>query len=59
MNLFNKAPKELEFKKIKLKNVEVWYMNNFTPLDNANSYFKKFTKTINWRQKEKKLTCDI
>ena len=48
MNLFNKTPKELE-----LKNVEVWYLNNFTPLDNVNSYFKKFIKTINWRQKEK------
>lgn len=55
MDLFNQTPKEREFKKIKLKDGEVWYMENFIPLDKANSYFKNFVETINWRQEEIKM----
>tara|TARA_R110000782_G_scaffold159448_6_gene251616 strand:- start:341 stop:961 length:621 start_codon:yes stop_codon:yes gene_type:complete len=55
MDLFSQTPKEREFKKIKLKDGEVWYMENFIPLDKANSYFKNFVETINWRQEEIKM----
>lgn len=55
MDLFNQTPKEREFKKIKLKDGEVWYMENFIPLNKANSYFKNFVETINWRQEEIKM----
>lgn len=55
MDLFNQTPKEREFKKIKLKDGEVWYMESFIPLDKANRYFKNFVETINWRQEEIKM----
>lgn len=55
MDLFNQTPKEREFKKIILKDGEVWYMENFIPLDKANSYFKNFVETINWRQEDIKM----
>lgn len=55
MDLFNQTPKKRVFKKIKLKDGEVWFMENFMPLDKANSYFKSFIETINWRQEEIKM----
>jgi len=55
MDLFNQEPKERVFQKIPLLDGEVWYMENFIPLDKANSYFKKFVETINWRQEEIKM----
>lgn len=55
MDLFNPNPKPREFEKISLIDGEVWFMPNFMPLDKANSYFKKFYETINWRQEEIKL----
>ncbi|WP_158973858.1 alpha-ketoglutarate-dependent dioxygenase AlkB [Cellulophaga sp. L1A9] len=55
MDLFNQTPKKREFKKIKLKDGEVWYMESFIPLDKANNYFKTFLETINWRQEEIKM----
>ncbi|MEH6745798.1 MAG: alpha-ketoglutarate-dependent dioxygenase AlkB [Maribacter arcticus] len=55
MDLFNQAPKKREFQKIKIKDGEIWYMENFMPLDKANYYFKKFTEHINWKQEEIKM----
>lgn len=55
MDLFNKTPKKREFQKIKVKDGEVWYMENFIPLDRADAYFKKFIEQINWRQEEIKM----
>ncbi|MGO3262018.1 MAG: alpha-ketoglutarate-dependent dioxygenase AlkB family protein [Mesonia sp.] len=55
MDLFNQTPKKREFQKIKLKDGEVWYMENFIPLDKANKYFKTFVDGINWRQEEIKM----
>lgn len=55
MDLFNQEPKERVFQKIPLLDGEVWYMENFIPLDKANSYFKKFVETINWRHEEIKM----
>ena len=55
MDLFNQVPKERVFKKIPLLDGEVWYMENFMPLEKANSYFKIFQETINWRQEEIKM----
>jgi|TARA_B110000037_G_scaffold78846_1_gene94044 alkylated DNA repair dioxygenase AlkB len=55
MDLFDQTPKKREFKKFKLKDGEVWYMENFIPLDKANGYFKTFRDQINWRQEEIKM----
>ncbi len=55
MDLFNQIPKKREFEKITLKDGEVWFMENFMPLDKANMYFKKFTENIKWRQEEIKM----
>mgnify|MGYP000165043422 FL=1 len=55
MDLFNQEPKERTFKKIKLLDGEVWYMENFMPLDKANSYFKILNDSIEWRQEEIKM----
>jgi hypothetical protein len=40
MDLFNQEPKERVFQKIPLLDGEVWYMENFIPLDKANSCFQ-------------------
>jgi alkylated DNA repair dioxygenase AlkB len=50
MNLFNQEPKKRQFQKIKVKDGEVWYMENFIPLVKAETYFKNFQEQINWRQ---------
>jgi alkylated DNA repair dioxygenase AlkB len=55
MDLFSQEPKEREFEKIMLKDGEVWYMENFIPIEKANNYFKDFAENINWRQEEIKL----
>lgn len=55
MDLFNQEPKERVFKKIQLLDGEVWYMENFMPLDKANSYFKILNDSIEWRQEEIKM----
>lgn len=55
MDLFNQKPKKREFQKMKLKDGEVWYMENFMPLDKANTYFKNFVEQINWKQEEIKM----
>lgn len=55
MDLFSQEPKERKFEKIMLKDGEVWYMENFIPIEKANNYFKDFAENINWRQEEIKL----
>jgi alkylated DNA repair dioxygenase AlkB len=55
MDLFNQTPKKREFQKFKLKDGEVWYMENFIPLDKANTYFNNFIEDIKWRQEEIKM----
>lgn len=55
MDLFNQIPKKREFKKIILKDGEVWYMENFMPIEKANDYFKNFIENIKWRQEEIKM----
>ncbi len=55
MDLFNQVSKKREFEKIILKDGEVWFMENFMPLDKANMYFKNFNENIKWRQEEIKM----
>lgn len=55
MDLFNSKPKPRVFEKHQLKDGEVWVMDNFMPLNKANQYFKKLTKTINWKQEQIKM----
>lgn len=55
MDLFDQEPKPRVFKKTKVKDGEVWYMENFIPVSKANAYFKSFVENINWRQEEIKM----
>lgn len=55
MDLFNQNSEKREFQKLKLKDGEVWFMENFLSLEKAGFYFKNFTDNINWKQEEIKI----
>lgn len=57
MDLFNHNFQNRKFQKIKLKDGEVWYMEDFISSEEANTkiYFKILEKQINWKQEKIKI----